>query len=61
MQPAVTCQILKLAGDVVEAHVSYLQVCCTALFGPCVVLHVALHMSICCFTLSPLPSCMARV
>ena len=25
-QPAVTCQILKLAGDVVEAHVSYLQV-----------------------------------
>ena len=26
-QPAVTCQILKLAGDIVEAHISYLQVC----------------------------------
>jgi hypothetical protein len=25
-QPAVTCQILKLAGDIVEAHVSYIQV-----------------------------------
>lgn len=25
-QPAVTCQLLKLAADIVEAHVSYLQV-----------------------------------
>ena len=25
-QPAVTCQLLKLAADIVEAHVSFLQV-----------------------------------